>query len=169
MSLSDGAERAIAQLIERRNLHTSLALCLPVPIGYIARSEGWDLYYRDDMTDLYGFAVVDGPIRTITINSEISQAWQRHAIGHEMGHYINRDPGRFHLFHYGQWLVDKMERRASIVAARLLIPEDALREMSTIDEIAVACDVPRDLVELRIVSSGYQPEQVVFVPHWRVA
>ncbi len=170
MDLSDDAERAIAQLIERRELHANLALCLPVPIRHVARDEGWDLYYRDDMTTLYGFAIVNGPVKVMTINGEIGRPWQRHAIAHEMGHLLNGDPGSIHLCHQWPWLAEKTERRASIAAGKLLIPDAAIHEMSTMAEIAAYCDVPMALVELRITAhQDVAPRRVTFVPNWKVA
>lgn len=169
MGLSDAAERAIAQLIERRELHTNLALCLPVPIRQVARDEGWDIYFYEGMTNLYGVGVVNGPVRLMYINADVTPSWQRHAIAHEMGHFINDDPGSIHLCHQWPWLNNKTERRASIVAGKLLIPDAALREMGSIDEIATACNVPVDLVELRIVTGGVLGSSIQFIPHWRVA
>lgn len=169
MGLSDAAERAIAQLIERRGIHANLSLCLPVPIRQVARDEGWDIYFHEGMSNLYGVGVVNGPVRLMYINADVSTSWQRHAIAHEMGHFINDDPGTIHLCHQWPWLANKTERRASIVAGRILIPDAALTEFATIDEIAAACNVPSDLVELRIETSGILGSRMQFMPHWRVA
>lgn len=150
MALSTTAERAIQRMVERWDLHTSIAYALPVPIAQVARNEGWTVRYVEGLYPLYGFAAVRGYKRLMGINADVARAYQRMAIAHEMGHVLNGDASSLHFCSEWEWLYNKQERRASEVAAAILIPDAALRELATIDEIAAMCDVPVELVEIRV-------------------
>lgn len=150
MALSIASERAIQRLVERWDLHTGDTLCLPVPIAQVARNEGWTVRYVEGLFPLYGFAAIRGHRRLMGINAEVSRPYQRMAIAHEIGHVINGDTSRLHLCSEWEWLYGKAERRTSEVAARILIPESAVRGIGTLAEMAAACGVPIELVELRL-------------------
>lgn len=148
--LNPASERALIRLVERWDLHSPSIYCLPVPIAQVARNEGWTLRYVDGLYPLYGFAAVRPSGRLMGINAEVSRPYQRMAIGHEIGHVLNGDQARLHLCSEWEWLYGRQERAATMIAARILIPDIALREGRSISEIAALCDVPTELVELRI-------------------
>ncbi|MCS7294381.1 MAG: ImmA/IrrE family metallo-endopeptidase, partial [Dehalococcoidia bacterium] len=95
-------------------------------------------------------------VKLMWINALLSSAEQRLVIAHELGHWINGDEQvirtcRSSSFAY-HWDA-RLERDATIAAARLLIPEWAVREYGTVEAIAAACDVPAWLVQV-----GYRTE-----------
>lgn len=149
-------EAAIRDLIARYGLHHRLAL--PVPIRQIARNEGWHITYRERLFPLYAFAVIEGPVRLIVVNSDVSDAHQRMAIAHEMGHVLNGDPAVYPFLcaasgPLAPWTTRRMEQQADQFAARLLIPDWIIDETGgDIAEIAAACEVPASLVEIRLTS-----------------
>ncbi len=156
--LSPRAERAIAELIARYDLHAEGGL--PVPIRQVARDEGWVVRYSEEMRQLYGVAVVLGDVRVIAVNARVAEPYQRLAIAHELGHALNGDPGQLQLCAatgsgpLRGWLWSREEQRASLAAARLLIPDWVARAGATADEIAAQCVVPTELVDLWWASAG---------------
>lgn len=148
-------DRAVSELIARYDLHTRLSV--PVPIRHIARNEGWVVVYSEQMGRLYGVAVVHERLRLMRINADVTPSFQRMAIAHEMAHVLNGDIESIQLCAasvpaFRGWLNRRQERQASLTAARILIPDWVLAEIQTVDEIATACEVPRELVELLIDS-----------------
>ena len=87
--------------------------------------------------------------KVMTISEAISPEWQRYVIGHELGHWVNDDLSSLHMCGEWSWLGSKQERRATEVAARLLIPDWAVAAASDVDELARLCQVPRMLAEWR--------------------
>ena len=150
--LTRTSERSVRALIERYDLHRA-ATSVPVPIRQIARDEGWTVTYASGMAPLYGYAIVIGACLFMRINSTVTPAYQRMAIAHEMGHVLNGDIDRIHLctaLPLAAWIDGKQELRATLAAARILIPDWVLVEMGSIAEIAYRCEVPTELVELRV-------------------
>lgn len=141
---------AIRELIARYHLHSRLAL--PVPIRQVAEDEGWRLVYREGLAPLYAFAVVHRSARLIYINADVDRTYQRAAIAHEIGHSLNGDLGILQLCAASRsqaaWTTSRQERQADLAAAHILIPPWTLREFGSLHEIAAACEVPVELVEL---------------------
>lgn len=151
--LAKCGERAISELIARYELHAEMAV--PVPIRQVARDEGWIIRFSERMGRLYGVAVVIEDVRVMQINARVSDTYQRLAIAHEMGHVLNGDASAIHFCSptggsFAGWLRNRQERQASIAAARILIPDWALGDAETIQEIASLCEVPDELVKLRV-------------------
>ncbi len=146
-SLSAAAERALADLIARYAARGTL----PVPVQQIAEHEGWEIEFRDGLGTILGISGVYKGVKLMWINAQLSTAERRAVIAHELGHWLNGDElvirtCRWSSFAY-HWDV-RLERDATITAARLLIPNWAVREYQTVQAIAAACDVPPWLVEM---------------------
>lgn len=150
MALSVDSERAIQRLVERWELHGNSLYYLPVPIAQVARNEGWTVRYVENLYPLYGFAAVRGHKRLMGINADVARPYQRMAIGHELGHVLNGDASTLHLCSEWEWQYNRAERSASLVAGRIMVPDIVLSEAASVDEIAALCDVPAELVHLRI-------------------
>lgn len=149
--LSRRGERAVSELVARYDLHTEMAL--PIPIRQVTRDEGWIVRFSEQMAQLYGIAIIIDDVQVMQINARITSSYQRMAMAHEIGHVLNGDEGQIHLCAatgrgFRDWLWSRQERQASLAAARILIPHWVRAEIETIDEIAVVCEVPRELVEL---------------------
>jgi Zn-dependent peptidase ImmA (M78 family) len=152
--LTRDGERAVRALIERYDLHRA-ATSLPVPILQIARNEGWIVAYAERMAPLYGYAIVVGGRWFMRINSAVTLRYQRMAVAHEMAHVLNGDLDHLHLCTatpFESWIDRKQEHRAQLAAARILIPRWVMRESESVAEIATRCEVPTELVELRVHS-----------------
>lgn len=140
-------ELALQALIARHNAHASV----PVPIHRIAELEGWEIEYRNDLGVIHGISGIQGDAKLMWINARLSAAEQRAVIGHELGHWLNGDRDiirtcRWSSFTY--YWNRKLERQATIAAARLLIPYWAVTEYRTIEAVASACAVPAWLVDI---------------------
>lgn len=150
--LTRDGDRAVRALIERYDLHRT-ATSVPVPILQIARNEGWTIAYAERMAPLYGYAIVTGGRLFMRINSAVTSRYQRMAVAHEMAHVLNGDIDHLHLCAstpFETWINRKQEYRAQLAAARILIPRWVMREAGSIGEISSRCEVPTELVELRI-------------------
>lgn len=150
MALSIATESAIQEMVERLDLHSPYSNPLPVPIEQIARDEGWAVRYLHNLFPLYGFAAVRGNKRLMGINADVARPYQRLAIAHELGHFLNGDLFELHLCNEWDWLYNRVERSASLIAARLLIPDLSLERIETVADLASICDVPDELVQLRL-------------------
>jgi len=146
-TLPAAGERALAALIERNRAHEAV----PVPVHHIAEREGWEIEFRQDLGSILGISGVYRGVKLMWINAQLSSAERRAVIAHELGHWINGDERvirtcRWSSFAY-HWDI-RLERDATVAAARLLIPEWVVREYCTVEAIAAACDVPPWLVEM---------------------
>ena len=122
-----------------------------MPVQQIAEHEGWEIELRDGLGTILGISGVYKGVKLMWINAQLSSAERRAVIAHELGHWLNGDElvirtCRWSSFAY-HWDA-RLERDANITAARLLIPNWAVREYQTVQEIAAACDVPSWLVEM---------------------
>lgn len=145
MGLSRRATERIQRLIEFRSLHA----VTPVPIRQIINDEGWRLLFREQIHPLYGFAVIRGQHKIMTVSADVSYPAQRYVMAHELAHEINEDPGILHVCGEGDWLESRSEREADEIAAWLLIPDSAMERYTTAAAIAAACQVPERLVRIR--------------------
>lgn len=137
----------LRRLIDAHDLHSTI----PVPIRQLVWDRGWVLRFRERIYPFYGYAIVAGPAKVMTINASTHPYWQRYVMGHEIGHDNNGDLGSFDVVRDNQLHIhQKQERAADIVAAHLLIPDFALVEYETIQQVAAACQVPPSLVRLRL-------------------
>lgn len=157
--MTAGGMVAVRELIARYDLHRGM---LPVPVRQVARDEGWIVQYGE-IAPAYGYAVTQGMVRVMVINEAVSPAYQRFAIAHEMAHLLADDPGHVHLCQpntsgFERWLRSRDEHRASLLAANLLIPTDAIQPDIPVEEIAATCGAPVELVRLRlnaVISLGW--------------
>lgn len=149
MRLSTEAQERLGELITRHNLHGQL----PVPIKQVALDEGWEVAYSGDLAPFYGYAMIAPYARMMRINGDVPLEQQRFTIGHELGHWINADPPGLHECRempLNWWAKRRagMEARASLVAAKLLVPHSAFEAAEDEIEVAVRCQVPVTLVRL---------------------
>lgn len=103
-----------------------------------------------------GFYFENSRIKTITINSQLSEELQRVIAAHELGHAVLHRTDKVHSFNE-LWLFDEasaMEKEANLFAAELLIRDDEalelLEEGSTIFEAAVRLRIPVELLEFKL-------------------
>lgn len=119
----------------------------------------------EEKNSVKGFYFESHRIKTITINSDLSEELQRVIAAHELGHAVLHRTERVHSFNEF-WLFDEaaaMEREANLFAAELLIDDEELleilREGSTFFEAAARLMAPVELLEfkLRLMrSKGYE-------------
>jgi len=146
-SLPAAGERALAELIERHRAHEAV----PVPVHCIAEREGWEIEFQQNLGSILGISGIYRGVKLMWINAQLSSAEQRAVIAHELGHWLNGDETVIRTCQWAGFAYHwdaRLEREATIAAARLLIPEWAVRQYRTIDLIAAACDVPPWLVQI---------------------
>lgn len=150
--MTSAARQAAYRVLDR---HSALVRSLPVPILQMAEADGWGMQH-EPLDRLDGIAVVLPPIKRMIVNSNLQRPAWRGVVGHEMGHHERDDMtsiqfSPIHLVNpFGMWLHDRAERGAWEIAAHILVPLDLLSDYmdATIDEIARACDVTPELVQL---------------------
>lgn len=145
--VSEEARRRLRRTVSAHALHTSI----PVPVRQLVTDLGWLLQFRERIYPLCGFAVKDGPAKVMVLNASNHPWYQRYVMAHEIAHENNGDLSSIDLIRSDQSHIHiKQERAADIVAAHILIPDFALYEYETYAEVAAACQVPVDLVRLRL-------------------
>lgn len=111
-----------------------------------------------DLTDIGidGFVIPPGvPISddnpaVVTVNKRLTRNERRLVYAHEIGHALHGHAGAFRMDDIDAWFVDREEREAWTIAARLLVPMAAVTELGESRRIASACCVPEWLVGLAI-------------------
>lgn len=101
---------------------------------------------------LNGYYTKKYRIKTIHINSSLSESEQRFACAHELGHaLLHPDANTPFLTKYTYLSVDKYEIEANKFALELLVPDELLLEYQdcTIDQVARATGYQKNLIELR--------------------
>src|SRR5690606_32336512 len=90
------------------------------------------------------------------INNDLDRPMQRFVCAHELGHAMLH-PGINTPFLKANTLfsINRLEREANEFAVELLIPDDLLREHQTIYEVATACGVPGEVVELKRLNGNW--------------
>lgn len=146
-SLPAAGERALAELIERHYAHEAV----PVPVHCIAEREGWEIEFRQNLGSILGISGIYRGVKLMWINAQLPSAERRAVIAHELGHWLNGDEHVVRMCRatsFAYYWDARLERDATVAAARLLIPEWAVREYGTVEAIAAACEVPPWLVEI---------------------
>lgn len=151
MALPQRAHRAVRRLIVRHGLHGPGDI--PVPIRQVVADDGWSLHFREGLAPLLGIAGILEGVQVMWINADVSRPYQRFAMGHEMGHWLCGHISTVQLCvehddRFASWVSRRQERQADLAAAHILIPPWTLREFGSLHEIAAACEVPVELVEL---------------------
>ena len=154
MQLPRHAVTELERFVARYGLHQRGAV--PVPISAVAEYEGFRISYAPRLWPLNGYAITLGPLRIMEINSDLSLPYQRWTIAHELAHTILHDPSALHLCTAGnrsfaRWVRRRIERQADIAAAYIHIPDWVISETGgSIPDIVVACEVPEELVRIRL-------------------
>jgi len=84
----------------------------------------------------------------ITIDRRLGQMYSRLVYAHEIGHALYGHEGAFKMTDIDRRLIDREERDAWAVAARLLVPLEAVVRHQERARIAAACFVPEWLLDL---------------------
>ncbi len=154
MNLPRKVELQLRSFVDRYSLHERGAV--PVPISKVAEYEGFRLYYTPRLWPLNGYAITLGPVRVMEINADLSQPYRRLTIAHELAHTILDHPSTLYLCTAGNrtfahWVRRRIERQADAGAAYLLVPDWVIEETGgSLTEIAAACEVPEEVVRMRL-------------------
>lgn len=91
--------------------------------------------------------------RYIFLNSQLSREELILVMAHELGHaLLDRKSNCYFIRNKTLLLNSKLERRANLFAAYLLIPDDLIAEFKgyTIDQMSLCTGYPKELIELRL-------------------
>lgn len=151
--------RSVKKITDTYGERNPFRLCEDMDIILLFQALG------EEKNSVKGFYFESHRIKTITINSDLSEELQRVIAAHELGHAVLHRTERVHSFNEF-WLFDEaaaMEREANLFAAELLIDDEELleilREGSTVFEAAARLMAPVELLEfkLRLMrSKGYE-------------
>lgn len=151
--------RSVKKITDTYGERNPFRLCEDMDIILLFQALG------EEKNSVKGFYFESHRIKTITINSDLSEELQRVIAAHELGHAVLHRTERVHSFNEF-WLFDEaaaMEREANLFAAELLIDDEELleilREGSTFFEAAARLMAPVELLEfkLRLMrSKGYE-------------
>lgn len=142
--------RAVEKTAGKYKEHDPFRLCREMDIILLSQPLG------EEENSVKGFYFESHRIRTITVNSDLSEELQRIIAAHELGHAVLHRTERVHGFNE-LWLFDEaadMEREANFFAAELLIDDEELleilREGSTFFEAAARLRVPIELLDFKL-------------------
>lgn len=160
---------AVRGVVERYSLHAE-PLTLPISPRQIARDEGWEMRFAEGMGGVYGVAAVYHGMKVMTINADISPGIQRGVIAHELGHVLCRHDltldfvlPRTRYADFANWIDQRQEREAWLVAAILLIPDQLVLSGYSAEELAALCHCSTSLAEVRL--AGLAHGDVRILPH----
>lgn len=91
--------------------------------------------------------------RYIFLNSQLSREELILVMAHELGHaLLDRKSNCYFIRNKTLLLNSKLERRANLFAAYLLIPDDLIKEFEgyTIEQLSMCTGYPEELIELRL-------------------
>ncbi len=121
----------------------------------IAKMRNINIRFDDLGTSVRGYYMAVRRQKFILINNRLDALERRVVCAHELGHDILH-PGTNTPFlrNYTYQCTQKSENEANTFAAHLLISDDDLAEARengyTIPQLAAMCEVPQELVKLRI-------------------
>ena len=91
--------------------------------------------------------------RYIFLNSQLSREELILVMAHELGHaLLDRKSNCYFIRNKTLLLNSKLERRANLFAAYLLIPDDLIAEFNgyTVEQMSLCTGYPKELIELRL-------------------
>lgn len=118
----------------------------------ICSSKGIEIYYVP-LGSLNGFYTENFRIKTIYINEQLKDRQRKIVCSHELGHIMLRHKAnKLFLSNNTFFVTNRYEIQADKFAAELLISNELLEELKyyTIDQMALALDLPVALVKLRL-------------------
>lgn len=100
--------------------------------------------------DINGYYKYDRRNQYIVINDNLDQHLQRVVCAHELGHAVMHKHVNTPFMRNNTFLsVSKIEREANRFAAELLIPDDSLKNVESIQQLASIHNVPIEIVKLK--------------------
>lgn len=118
-----------------------------------------------------GFFLTQSRIKSITINSDLSEDLQRIICAHELGHaMLHRDRSGVNAFHDFSFFdgVDRLEYEANIFAAELLLPDTdvlkILNEDLSFFQAAAKLYVPAELLDFKFRTLKWKGYKVIEPP-----
>jgi Zn-dependent peptidase ImmA (M78 family) len=133
---------------------------LPVDPGVIARNLGVKLVAKgsaDQPWEYSGYFLTD-PLHgtpTIQYNRADALVRRRFTVAHELGHFVlgHDDAPRDDPDHFGASISDPIERAANQFAAELLMPAEALRELSLSGRMASVSELAEAFLVSKVAMS----------------
>lgn len=166
-------EAQTAELLKKHDLYS-----FPIAVEDLARAEGIKIARTPFKGTQSGFALSQGEVRVIGVNSLTSRRRQRFTIAHELGHLVlhSKDLIIDHSVRVN-WRderssmgTDREEVEANAFAAELLMPQRAVREavndlvrrgVSAREEIiatlGTSFDVSQEAMGFRLINLGVFP------------
>ena len=150
---------AVDKLYSKYDEPDPFRLCNDMGIHLIFSSLGTD----DD--SIKGFYFESNRIKTITVNEDLPEVFQRIIVAHEIGHSVLHGSRGHRHFQEFSMLNDSsiMEREANLFAAEYLLDDDdvydRLQECYSFFDIARAFYVPYELLEFKLnimQNKGYE-------------
>ncbi|MBQ8227892.1 MAG: ImmA/IrrE family metallo-endopeptidase [Clostridia bacterium] len=118
-----------------------------------------------------GFFLTQSRIKSITINSDLSEDFQRIICAHELGHaMLHRDRSGVNAFHDFSFFdgVDRLEYEANIFAAEFLLPDDEVLKILNDDlsffQAAAKLYVPAELLDFKFRTLKWKGYKVIEPP-----
>ncbi len=110
----------------------------------------------NNLGETLGFFSTYKRSKFIHINCTLADPMRRFVCAHELGHaFLHPGINTPFLKKNTLFSTNRFEREANEFAVELLIPDDLLREHQTIYEVATACGVPGEVVELKRLNGNW--------------
>ena len=118
-----------------------------------------------------GFFLTQSRVKSITVNSDLSEDFQRIICAHELGHaMLHRDRSGVNAFHDFAFFdgVDRLEYEANLFAAELLLPDDEVMKILNEDisffQAAAKLYVPAELLDFKFRTLKWKGYKVIEPP-----
>ncbi len=140
---------SVAALVKKYDERDPFRLCRAMDITLLRQPLG------NAPDAIKGFFLESKRIRTITVNSDLPEVFQRIIVAHELCHATNHRKSGIHAFHevsmFDQTSI--MEKDANLFAAELLLEDqkvlEALNQDTTFFSAAAALLVPAELLDFK--------------------
>lgn len=118
-----------------------------------------------------GFYLTQSRIKSITVNGDLSEDFQRIICAHELGHAVlHRGCSGVNAFHDFSFFdgVDRLEYEANLFAAELLLPDDEVLKILNDDlsffQAAAKLYVPAELLDFKFRTLKWKGYKVIEAP-----
>jgi Predicted Zn peptidase len=109
----------------------------------------------EDLENLNGYYSCLLNRKFIHINNKLTKHMKKFVIAHELGHALLHENNNTPFIKYFSFInINRLENEANIFAVNLLISDEDIESYKfaeyTVEQIAMICGLPKELIELRL-------------------
>ncbi len=137
------AKTTAEQLVEKYQTSDPFSLCEQMGIPIV----------KEELPEsVRGFSISIKNRKIVYLNALLEDIMLRQVCAHELGHImLHRQHNLIFMMEHTLYVHEKFEREADQFCAALLIPQNLLKEVSTIRELAMVAGVEERIANLRVM------------------